>query len=366
MTRRILLLGVATLWHAVSLHAAPIPLVPEEARRLGVETVAVRAAERIVVPDQPGMVRVPNDRIRVLAAPAEGVLTRLWVAEGQAVAAGDRLAELGGSAVAALEADFRDAVGEHELAVAERERAVGLVEDGVLPPRARAEAEVRVRHAAGRVEGARAALSTAGVGEDRLAALAAGAAPGRSLVLRAGTDGSVLRQYALPGERLDAGDPLLELGRLDRLWVEVHVPLDRIRGFETGDRATVRGAPGDRLDGRILDLGRRVHEADRGLLVRVLIDEPAGRLIPGQPVQVDLQRPAPEGAVTVPPSALVMFGAEGFVFLRREAGFERVAVEVVAEREDALVVRGDLPVGARVAARGTAGLKALVDGGAGE
>ncbi|MEE4383273.1 MAG: efflux RND transporter periplasmic adaptor subunit [Pseudomonadales bacterium] len=363
MTRRMLLAGFAILCLASGVHAAPISLTPEEARRLGVETVPVRVASRIVVPDQPGMVRVPNDRVRVIAAPADGVLTRLWVAEGQTVVAGDRLAELRGSAVSALEADFRDAAGEHALAVAERDRAGGLVEDGVLPPRALAEAEVRVQHAAGMLEGARAALRAAGVGADRLDALAAGAAPGASLVLRAEDAGAVLRQYAVPGQRLDAGAPLLELGRLDRLWVEVHVPLDRIRGFAPGATARVHGAPGDLLTGEVRDLGRRVHEADRGLLVRVVVDDPEGRLIPGQPVQVDLERPAPDGAFEVPASALVMFGAEGSVFLRRDEGFERVPVEVVAQREDALVVRGALSAGAAIAFRGTAGLKALADRG---
>ncbi|MEE4360070.1 MAG: efflux RND transporter periplasmic adaptor subunit [Pseudomonadales bacterium] len=365
MTRRILLLGLAALCLAAHVQAAPIALAPEEARRLGVETVPVQNASRIIIADQPGMVRVPNDRVRVLAAPANAVLTRLWVAEGQTVVAGDRLAELSGADVAALEADFRDAVGERELAVADRDRAGGLVEDGVLPPRALAEAEVRVRHAAGMVDGTRAALQTAGVGADRIEALAAGAAPRAALVLRAETDGSVLRQYVLPGEHLAAGDPILELGRLDQLWVEVHVPLDRIRGFEAGDLARIHAAPGDLIDGRVLGLGRRVHEADRGLLVRVLVDDPEGRLIPGQPVQVDLERPAPDGAFEVPASALVMFGAERALFLRGNGGFERITVEVVAQREDALVVRGALPADAVVAFRGTASLKALVDRGDG-
>lgn len=339
-----------------------VSLSDQEVRRLGIETGAARQAEALTLPDQPGVVRVPNENVHVLTAPAQGVLTRLWVAEGERVQAGDRLAELAGPGVAALETAYRDALGEHALATQERARTAGLVQDGVLPAKARQQAEVDVARATGALARARAALAVAGVSDARLRALDAGALPAATLTLNAREAGTVLRQFVLPGERLEIGAPLLQLGRLDRLWVEVHVPLDQVRGFEPGDAARVHGAPGETAAGRILTLGRRVHEADRGLLVRVLVDDPGDRLIPGQAVRVSFSRPAPADAVEVPASALVTSATnESAVFVQRGEGWEQVAVEVIAGRGTTLVVRGKVRSGDEVAVSGTSNLQTLAE-----
>jgi cobalt-zinc-cadmium efflux system membrane fusion protein len=355
------MLALAGCLLASRAQAAEITLDANDARRLGVETAVVGKATGIEVVGQPGEVRVPNDRLLVLTAPVAAIVTRLWVAEGQAVSSGDLLVELTGAEAADLEAAYRDAAGEQAMLEAESTRIRGLVEDGVLARKDLAEASVRLAHASGVLQGAEAALRSAGTSTERLAALRAGAAPSATLRLRARDPGTVLRQHVRPGERLDLGAPMLELGDLGQLWVEVHVPLDRVRGFSVGDAARVRGGPGVVLEGRIIALGRRVHEADRGLLVRVAIDDPSALLIPGQPVEVDLARSAPVDALEVARSALVSLGADTVLFVDRGGRFEVASVSVLAEREAALVVRGDLREGDRVAIRGTAGLKALLD-----
>lgn len=342
--------------------AASVTLEPAEVRRLGIATAPARSADVLSVVDQPGVVRVPNDRLRVVTAPAEGVLVRLPVAEGQDLIEGDALAVLTGPAVAALEADYRDAADALALARAELDRVWGLVEDGVMAEKERARAEAAVRRAAGHLEAARAALEAAGTPEARLASLRSGAAPAATLTLRAREPGTVLRQIARPGERLAAAAPILEVGRLDSLWVEVHVPLDRARGFAPGARAQVDGAVGVRLEGRVVALGRRVHEADRGLLVRVAVDDPGGELIPGQPVDVTLERPAPEDAVRVDRAALLHLGGTSRVFVLRDGIYVDEPIQVLAERDQELVLTGDLEAGAAVVVRGTAALKAVAEG----
>lgn len=343
--------------------AAEIRLDPREESRLGIRATPARAADLLGLDAQPGTVRVPNDGIRVVTAPAEGVLVRMPVAEGQTVVPGDAVAELAGPAVAGLEATYRDTWLGEKAAAAELARTEGLVADGVLARRVLEMARVDASRASGALEAARAALEATGTPEARLEALRSGAAPSDRLVLRAREAGTVLRQFARPGERLPQAAPLVELGRLDPLWVEAHVPLDRVRGFAPGDGAIVDAAAGVRVAGRILDIGRRVHEADRGLLVRILVDDPDGRLIPGQPVQVTLQRDAPAGAVTVPRSALVMLGQDATVFAGGDGVWRAVGVEVLAETGGMLVLRGDLAAGTRVAVAGTSALKALHDAG---
>jgi multidrug efflux pump subunit AcrA (membrane-fusion protein) len=362
---RILLLLVAVA-AAPATPAAEIRLDDREQARLGVRAMPARAAATLGLDDQPGTVRVPNDGIRVVTAPAEGVLVRMPVAEGQTLVAGDAVAELAGPAVADLESAYRDAWLGARAAEAELARVEGLVEDGVLARRALEATRVDASRAVGDLAAARAALEETGTSPERLEALRAGAAPAARLVLRARESGTVLRQFARPGERLAQAAPLLELGRLDPLWVEAHVPLDRVRGFAPGDRAFVDAAAGVRLEGRILDIGRRVHEADRGLLVRIVLDDPEGRLIPGQPVEVSLERSAPASAVSVPRSALVMLGQYANVFVRDAGAWHPVPVTVLAETGGRLVLTGAVVAGTAVAVEGTSALKALHDAAGGE
>lgn len=362
---RILTLVLAAVG-AQAAAAAEIRLDEREQARLGVRAAPARAAPTLGLGDQPGTVRVPNDGIRVVTAPAEGVLVRMPVAEGQTLAAGDPVAELAGPAVAALESAYRDAWLGARAAEAELQRAEGLVADGVLARRTLETTRVDASRAVGMLEAARAALEATGTTTERMEALRAGAAPAARLVLRAREAGTVLRQFARPGERLAQAAPLLELGRLDPLWVEAHVPLDRVRGFAPGDQAFVEAAAGVRVAGRILDIGRRVHEADRGLLVRIIVEDPEGRLIPGQPVQVSLERRAPAGAVSVPRSALVMLGRSANVFVSEGGAWRAVPVEVLAETGGALVLDGGLAAGTPVAVAGTSALKALHDANGGE
>lgn len=144
--------------------------------------------------------------------------------------------------------------------------------------------------------------------------------------------------------------------------MEVHVPLEQVRGFRPGDRIRVHGAPGVLVAGVIDSLGRRVHEADRGLLVRGVVEDPAGQLIPGQAVRVDLVRPAPDDAVEVPASALVTSaGSASVVFVRRAAEFVEVPVEVIVGRGGTLVIRGQVAPGDPVAVSGTSSLRALAE-----
>jgi multidrug efflux pump subunit AcrA (membrane-fusion protein) len=157
------------------------------------------------------------------------------------------------------------------------------------------------------------------------------------------------------------GSPLLELGRLDRLWVEAHVPLDRVQGFAAGDPARVEAVSGAHVDGAVATIGRRVHEADRGLLVRVVVDDPDGRLIPGEPVRVRLERTAPPGAVRVPRVALVHLEASPAVFVADVGGFRPVPVTVLGRDDEMLVVRGGLDAGDAVVVRGTSAVRSLLE-----
>jgi membrane fusion protein, heavy metal efflux system len=160
------------------------------------------------------------------------------------------------------------------------------------------------------------------------------------------------------GQSLAAAEALDRVADLDPLWVEVHVPVDRLTGIEVGAPALL---PAMGIEGRVVGIGRQVHGEDQGVLVRAEIDKGAERLRPGQFVEVQLTLAgAGDAGKTwrVPSAAVIRNAGDAYVFAARGDGFAVLPVRVLAEEERDTVVAGELRIDDRVAVSGTVALKA--------
>jgi 2-oxoacid:acceptor oxidoreductase gamma subunit (pyruvate/2-ketoisovalerate family) len=207
--------------------------------------------------------------------------------------------------------------------------------------------------------GVPAAAVLAGMDEQALAALAKQRKLSGSLQVRAPLDGVVLEQIATPGQRLEMADPLYKVGKLSPLWLEIHVPLEKLGATATG--SLVRS---DSVSARVITVGRMVHGADQGVLVRAEVTEGAQQLRPGQFVQANLTGPDSADLYRVPRSALVRSGKESYVFVETADGFSAEPVEVKAEETKNIIIGGSFAADAKVAVSGTAALKANWQSGA--
>jgi multidrug efflux pump subunit AcrA (membrane-fusion protein) len=174
-----------------------------------------------------------------------------------------------------------------------------------------------------------------------------------SLQVRSPLDGVVLEQLATPGQRLEMADPLYKVGQLSPLWLEIHVPLEKLGAIAPGARVSSGS-----IGAKVITVGRMVHGADQGVLVRAEVTDGAQRLRPGQFVQANLQGPDSAELYRVPRTALVRSGGASYVFVETPEGFEARPVEVRVEETDHIIISGDFPAAARVATSGTASLKA--------
>ncbi|HEX23200.1 MAG TPA: HlyD family efflux transporter periplasmic adaptor subunit, partial [Chromatiales bacterium] len=176
-----------------------------------------------------------------------------------------------------------------------------------------------------------------------------------TLTVRSSIDGVVLERMATLGQRLNALDPLYRIGRLKPLWLEIHVPLERLSQIATG--STVRVVE-PAVKGKVITIGRMVHGADQGVLVRAEVNAGAERLHPGQFIEVELASGRAERNYRIPLGALVRQGGKTWVFVARETGFLAMPVTIRAEESNAVVVSADLQPGDQVVMAGTAALKA--------
>jgi HlyD family secretion protein len=219
---------------------------------------------------------------------------------------------------AAADADRLAAQAELDAAAADEARFTQLVERraGSVKQRddastRRALAQARVKAAGDRAAAAAATLARVQAGarpEELEAARARVAAVDAQItglerdkaeaVITAPTAGVVMSRLVEPGELAAPGAPVAILVDLDRAWVNAYVEEPLVPGLTLDQRLVVVTDAGDRIDGRVAFVSPRAEftprnvqtTAERARLVyrvKVTVDNKAGILKPGMPVEVE-------------------------------------------------------------------------------
>jgi len=350
------LLILAMLLASGSLLAADLISMTQKQRlAMGVRTAPVAVATESWSVAYPAQVQVPTAQLRVVSTPLNGLLESLLVAEGDAVKQGQKLASILSPELLSLQRSYLQALSQLDLARSDWERDRQLLEEGIIAERRYQTTHAHYVQVRTEVEQSRQTLQLAGMDRGALKRLAGERRLSGTLTVRSPIEGVVLERMATPGQRLNALDPLYRIGRLKPLWLEIHVPLERLPQIATG--STVRVVK-PAVEGKVITIGRMVHGADQGVLVRAEVNAGAERLHPGQFIEVELASGRAEDNYRIPLSALVRQGGKTWVFIARESGFLVVPVIIRAEESDAVVVSADLQLDDQVVMDGTAALKA--------
>lgn len=322
---------------------------------LGIETTTVEATAIRFTGLLPGEVAVPNAQLQVVTAPQQGLVETLLVAEGETVSRGQPMLQIQSPSLLALQSEYLEAYTRYQLAQTNYRRDKQLSDEGIIAERRLLESEARYRELGASLSRVRGLLELAGMDENALHALVARRDLSGVLVVRAPFDGVVLDQMVLAGSRVEAADPLYRIGNLNPLWLEVHVPLEQLGDTAPGQEVVI---PALELSGRIVTVGRSVHGADQGVMVRAEIHEGTDMLRPGQFVQVQLAVETKRNSFRVPRASVAWVGGNSFVFLATPSGFTPVEISVAGEEAEHLIITAELAPGARVASGGIAALKA--------
>lgn len=353
----VLLLTTTPVW---AQNDKSLRVSPEQASAFGVKTAPVETADRLVGKTLPAKVMVPNAQLRVVGGLLDGVVESLLVAEGEPVKKGQPLALIRSAQLLEKQASFLEARTRRVLARQTLERDRKLYAEGIIAERRLLETQASYRELRNAEARDRQALTLAGMPEQAIDQLARTQRLSAVITVRSPLNGVVLAQLATAGQRLAAADPLYRIGDLSTLWVEVHVPLEALGDVARGSLVEL---PDQGLTGKVISVGRMVHDTDQGVLVRAAITEGAQQLRPGQFVRASLQLAGVADALRVPAAAVVRNAGKDYVFAQDKQGFVALPVEVLAREQQQVVIRARLQAGERVATRGTAALKALWVGG---
>lgn len=157
------------------------------------------------------------------------------------------------------------------------------------------------------------------------------------------------------GMNLMAGDTLATINGLRSVWLDVAVPEAEALGLDKGQAVEARlpAFPGEVLGGSIEAILPQANLDSRTLRVRVVLDNPDGRLRPGLTVQVRLARSAERDALLVPSEAVIRSGRRALVMLAEGEGrYRPVEVRLGQEAAGNTQILEGLEEGQQVVASG--------------
>jgi len=350
--------GLCTSAHADS--AVDLGLSAADLERLGVVLQAPRAVDATEVASGTAEVVIPPDRQAIVTAAVGGVVSRLLVAEGDLVTAGQSVAVIASPNLLELQSNYVAAAVAADLANRQLERDRSLLADGIIAERRVRESTATARTTAVALNQVRQKLALAGISDATLARLSEGGELSSTLELAAPFDSFVIEQLAGLGARVDALDPVYRVADLSKLWLEIHVPQERSESVRLGMRVTAATIDGT-IEGTVSQIGRVADAASQTRVVRADIDNENLNVLVGRFLTARILDTAPDAgpAFAVPGAAIVRVEGGTYVFAETNGAMTAWPVDVVADNGIDTYVRGEFGPEVKVAIAGTASLKSV-------
>lgn len=207
---------------------------------------------------------------------------------------------------------------------------------------------------AGLARATEARLRLWGMSAAEIARVAATGEPIEYVSFRSPASGVVVEKNVIPGSATQAGERLLRIAAIDRIWIEAELYEADLALVRPGDvaRITLPYLPGERFEGTVALVSPLLEAQTRTARARIEISNPGHALLPGMYATVELRRGLGERLV-VPASAVLYAGDRRFVFLDEGNGRLRPqAVETGLRDGERLEVLSGLQKGQQIVVTG--------------
>lgn len=337
-----------------------IQISPDQLESYGIKTALLQSATEVTGARYPAEVAVPYTQLQVISALQGGLVEALKVAEGDHVIEGQEIAKIQSPGLLELQRDLLQTLTQLYLAQSNLNRDKQLLDEGIIPKRRYQESRSAWQALVTQKQQQEATLKFSGMSLAAIADLEENRQLNSTLMVSAPFAGVLLEQMAIPGQKLEAADPLFKIGQLSPLWLEIHVPVDIASSVVTGDRVSV---PELDIEGEIITIGRMVHAADQGTLLRAIVRNNTDRIRPGQVVQARLAITSGEQfRYLVPRKAIVRIDQQTMVFTETGQGFQALHVDLVGHHEGQPIIASIHPITEPVVISGSVTLKSILTG----
>jgi RND family efflux transporter MFP subunit len=277
---------------------------------------------------------------------------------GQKVSQGEALAmilPLPSKSRVELDAELTMATSELQAAERELERVRELYKDKIVPRKRLEQAETDAAVQRARVESARRQLRLlAGSGRAKVSP-----ADSQTFVLRSPIQGTVISSSMTPGALVEAGQNLISVIDMDRLWIEgrlFELDVAKVRGFESAVFTSAALTEPFRLSKRgtrLVNIGSVVDPSTRSVPLILETRNDQGRLRVGLTGDLAISTGEKIHGLAVPLSAIVDDKGVSVAFVQTEGEtFERRELEMGMKSQGYAQVKAGLEAGERVVTKG--------------
>ena len=244
-----------------------------------------------------------------------------------------------------------------ELATKKTERDENLFKEGIIAASRLQDTRNQLAQAQVAVQERAQMLKLAGMRQAAIATLASQHGLNPVIDIQTPRGGTVLELMVAPGQRVEAGAPLVKLARAGELWLELQA--SRMQGDQIaiGDTVNVRAC---KESGRVSAIAPQMAEQSQLVIVRATLPGADRCLRAGQYLEATISsKTVPQTGRLVPAGALVRDAGRELLFVRDAKGVRPLNVTVITSDATSAVVQGALQDGVQVAVQGTANLKGI-------
>lgn len=327
----------------------------EQYGNLGITTGPLEPIENIPVLFVPAKVVIPPNQDFIVSSMQAGIISKLNVSIGDHVTKGQVLAVMNSAELLALQRQYLQSISELRLARAIFQRDKKMLDEGIIAGKRWEESKSRFNITNSSANEAKQLLQIAGMSDRAIQQLANSRRLSSQLDIVAFADGIMLESMAVLGARVDNQSILFRQANIDRLWVEIKMPQERLADIKLGDLVKIVGTS---VTAKISLLGQSVDQNNQTVLVRALIENSQTEVRPGQNVNTQIINQEHQSAFLVPNEALSQHKGQAYIFVSNDQGFLVAPVSILGKQDAATIVTGKLTGKEQVALRGGVALKA--------
>ena len=176
----------------------------------------------------------------------------------------------------------------------------------------------------------------------------------------AAQSGEILEKHAVVGEFTDGSEPLMVVGDLRTVWVDLHAFEKDMPLLKQGQVLSLKSIDGDeRIQTTIRYIKPVMDSITRTNIVRCIVRNSSGTWNPGRLVYAEAAYDHDgEEVLVVPESSIQTYESEHVVFMQESAtGFEVVTVEIGQQGGGLIEIRNGLKAGDSIVSTGSFSLK---------